>query len=254
MEKLSESQQTTGTPVSPVVSTVKRRLFMQQLGLVSASAAALLSSCSREATEDVMNPNGGNSSARLGASVLPDGTIDLGTGDFGIANLAYTLEQLETAFYKMAYEQSTGFSTADRQALAELYDHELVHREFFKGILKDNAIPALDFNFSGINFNNRNAVFDAAQQLESVGVAAYNGAGPLIEDLEMLKVAGKIVSIEARHATLTRYLLQPKTYFSLGHEQIDPQGRDWALTPIEAIKKAQPFIKQKISVANLPTY
>lgn len=254
MEKLSDLTRIPAASDSPRVSPLKRRQFMQQLGLVSASAAALLTSCSREATEEVMTSAGGHASARLGASVLPDGTVDLGTGDFGIANLAYTLEQLETAFYKMAYEKSTGFSAADRQALAELYDHELVHREFFKGILKDNAIPALDFNFSGINFNDRYAVFDAAQQFEDVGVAAYNGAGPLLEDLEMLKVAGKIVSIEARHATLTRYLLRPKTYFSLGHELIDPQGRDWALTPIEAIMKAQPFIKQKISVANLPKY
>lgn len=254
MEKLSELQKTKNAPDSPAVSVVKRRMFMRQLGLASASAAALLSSCTREATEEVISPDGVRSSARIGASVLPDGTVDLGTGDIGIANLAYTLEQLETAFYRMAYQMSTGFSAADRHILAELHDHELVHREFFKGILKNNAIPQLDFNFSGINFNDRFAVFDAAQQFENVGVAAYNGAGPLIEDVEMLKVAGKIVSIEARHATLTRYLLRPKTFFSLGHDLIDPQGRDWALTPIEAAMKAQPFIKQKISVANLPKY
>ncbi|GAB3942055.1 hypothetical protein GCM10028805_06200 [Spirosoma harenae] len=250
MRQLNEVQKSTSKPSVPSIPSVERRMFMRQLGLVSATTAALLASCTHEMPE-AANPLKG---ARTGASVLPDGTIDLGSGDIGISNLAYTLDQLETAFYATAYEKANGVSQQDRKILAELHDHEVVHREFFKAFLGSNAIPMLDFDFSGISFNDRNSIFDAAQQFENVGVAAFNGTGPLIEDLEVLKIAGKMVSIEARHATLARYMLQPKSYFSLGHEMIDPQGRDWALTPEEVVMKAQKFIKQKISVANLPKY
>jgi DNA-binding transcriptional ArsR family regulator len=254
MKKLNELQSQKTTSSVPAIPSVERRMFMRQLGLVSATTAAFLASCTREVTDESVNPATGRSSARVGASILPDGTIDLGSGDIGISNLAYTLEQLETAYYATALEKAYGISQEDRKVLAELHDHELVHREFFRGILSYNGIPDLDFDFSGVNFSDRYAVFDAAQQFEDVGIAAYNGTGPLIQDVEVLKVAGKLVSIEARHATLTRYMLRPKTYFSLGHELIDAQGRDWALTPEEVVKKAQPFIKQKISVANLPRY
>ena len=116
------------------------------------------------------------------------------------------------------------------------------------------AIPTLEFDFSGIDFGNRDAVFDAAQQFENVGVAAFNGTGPLIQDVEVLKIAGKMVSVEARHATLARHMISPKKKFTLAHELINAQGLDWSLTPAEVLAKAQPYIKQKLSVANLPTY
>lgn len=253
MEKLNNFQHTKHGPSVPAIPSVERRMFMRQLGLLSASTAAFLASCTREIPEAV-DPKTGHASSRVGASVLPDGSIDLGSGDIGISNLAYTLEQLEVAFYATALEKAYSLNTQERKVIAELHDHELVHREFFKAFLNGNAIPMLDFNFSGISFSDRNSVFDAAQQFEDVGIAAYNGTGPLLEDVEILKVAGKLVSIESRHATLARYMLQPKSYFSLGHELIDAQGRDWALTPEEVVMKAQRYIKQKISVANLPKY
>ena len=253
MKQLNELQPKKGGPSIPAIPSVERRMFMRQFGLLSASTAAFLASCTRP-TDDLITPGTGHSGARTGASILPDGTIDLGSGDIGISNLAYTLDQLETAFYATAYEKAYGLSQDDRRVIGELHDHEVVHREFFKAFLGSNAIPMLDFDFSGISFDGRNSVFDAAQQFESVGVAAFNGTGPLIEDLEVLKIAGKMVSVEARHATLARYMLQPKSFFSLGHEMIDPQGRDWSLTPDEVVMKAQKYIKQKISVANLPKY
>jgi hypothetical protein len=236
-------------PTVPAIPSVERRMFLRHLGWISASTLTVLASCSKDT---LIDPVTGRSSARIGATVLPDGTVDLGSGDIGISNLAYTLDQLETAYYMTALEKGSGLSEKDRKVLAELHDHEVAHREFFRALLGPNAIPMLEFDFSGINFGERNAVFDAAQQFENVGVAAFNGTGPLIQDTEILKIAGKMVSVEARHATLARHMLQPKTYFVLGHEMIDPNGLDWALKPEEVVAKAQRYIKQKISIANLP--
>ena len=224
-------------------------MFLRNMGLFSASTLALLTACSRD---EIVSPTNTIRSGARDASVLADGTVDLGSGDIGIANLAYTLDQLEVAFYTMAVEKAMGVSAEDKKVLQDLHDHEIVHREFFKAFLGSAAIPMLDFDFSAVNFNERNAVFDAAQKFEDVGVGAFNGTGPLIDNDDVLKIAGKMVSIEARHATLARHMIQPKSYFALGHELIDANGLDWYLTPEEVVAKSQPFIKQKISVANLP--
>ncbi len=250
MEKLENLLRQKSTPNGQDAQAVQRRLFLRQLGLLSASTAAFMASCTREPLVDPKT----NSGARVEATILPDGSIDLGSGDIGISNLAYTLDQLETAFYATAVAKATSASAYDRNVLAELHDHEVAHREFFKAFLGGLAIPMLDFDFSGIDFTNRNAVFDAAQQFENVGVAAFNGTGPLIQDVEVLKIAGKMVSVEARHATLARHMISPKKKFTLAHELINAQGLDWSLTPAEVLAKSQPYIKQKLSVANLPTY
>jgi hypothetical protein len=44
----------------------------------------------------------------------------------------------------------------------------------------------------------------AAQTFEDTGVAAYNGAGRYLTNNAFLALAGKIVSVEARHAALIR--------------------------------------------------
>jgi hypothetical protein len=251
MEKLNTLFKKKTGPTVPAIPSVERRMFLRSVGLASATTLALLASCSQDKLA-APNKTLSRSGARVGSSILPDGSIDLGAGDIGISNLAYTLDQLEVAFYMTAIEKTSGLSELDRKVLVELHDHEVVHREFFKALLGDNAIPMLDFDFSGVNFSRRNDVFDAAQQFESVGVAAFNGTGPLIQDVEILKIAGKMVSVEARHATLARHMLGPRTYFSLGHEMVDSNGLDLHLTPDQVLADAQKYIKQKISGANLP--
>ena len=64
--------------------------------------------------------------------------------------------------------------------------------------------------FTKIDFNSRDSVLTTARTSEDLGVAAYNGAGQLLEKGEYLLLAGKIVSVEARHATAIRYLIGRK--------------------------------------------
>ena len=61
-----------------------RRNFLKVSGLALAGSSLLLASCSDD--DDSGNMMGG-------------GTFDLGTGDVGVLNYAYALEQLEAAFY-----------------------------------------------------------------------------------------------------------------------------------------------------------
>lgn len=175
------------------------------------------------------------------------GAVDLGSGDTGILNYAYALEQLEAAFYTQVIQTPyANMSGEERQILTDLRDHEIVHREFFKAALGANAIPGLTPNFSRIRFNNRRSVLTTAQTFEDLGVSAYNGAGKLLTNPEFLLLAGKIVSVEARHAAAIRDILRPRT------GNFSPDARDEAREPAAVLRLAGPFISTPINAANLP--
>ncbi|GAA4416859.1 hypothetical protein GCM10023187_48720 [Nibrella viscosa] len=221
----------------PTVSPVGRRLFMRYAGATAISATALVEACTMQDHN------------------LPVGTVNLGSGDTGILNYAYALEQLEAAFYeRVALNPYSGITAAELRLLVDIRDHEIVHREFFKAALGTNAIPALTFNFGAVNFSSRESVLQTARTFEDLGVSAYNGAGRLLQNAQFLLLAGKIVSVEARHAAAIRDVLMPKTAFFAGDDVVEPMtGLDVVRTPLQVLPLAQPFISTPISGANLPT-
>jgi len=166
---------------------------------------------------------------------------NLGTGDIAILNYAYALEQLEAAFYtQVVATPYAGISSEELALLTEVRDHEVIHREFFKAALASSAIPALVPNFASINFTSRASVLASARAFEDLGVAAYNGAGYLIQNVDYLALAGKIVSVEARHAALIRNLLglnfADSTVVDLA------TGLEKSMTPSQVLPIANSFI------------
>ncbi|MEI9943601.1 MAG: ferritin-like domain-containing protein [Chitinophagaceae bacterium] len=110
-----------------------------------------------------------------------DDGISLGSGDTGILNYAYALEQLEAAFYaQVILNPFSGMTAAETALLTDIRDHEIAHREFFKAALAGNAIQPLTPDFSSITFTSRDSVLGTAKAFEDLGVSAYNGAGKLI--------------------------------------------------------------------------
>lgn len=180
-----------------------------------------------------------------------DEGVNLGSGDIGILNYAYALEQLEAAFYiQVIATPFSGITATERIFLTDIRDHEIAHREFFKNALGTSAIPGLEVNFSAINFSSRDSVLGTAKAFEDLGVSAYNGAGYLIKDANYLLLAGKIVSVEARHAALIRELISPNTFLG---DSVDANSVNVSRTPAEVLSIAGPFIKTKINASNLPT-
>jgi hypothetical protein len=178
-----------------------------------------------------------------------EAVIDL-SDDFGVLNFAYALEQLEAAFYTKVASSFYGGATADEKAmLTAIRDHEVAHREFFKAALGSHAIGALTPNFSAVNFGDRTSVLTTSQTFENLGVGAYNGAGQYLQSADFLTIAGKIVSVEARHAAAIQDLLTPKAFAS---GQIDNNGMDKALAPTAVIQAAAPFITTKVTLRNAP--
>jgi hypothetical protein len=189
--------------------------------------------------------------------------VDLGEGDVGVLNYAYALEQLEAAFYTQATKTPyANMASADRDILSAIRDHEIAHRDLLKVALKKGAIPDLEVDFSKVDFNDRNSVLTTAHTFENIGVGAYNGAGKLLKNVEYLLLAGKIVSVEARHATAIRYLMAMTPGATVGSSSnaasqaspdannasvVDEKGLDQALKPADVLSKAGPFIKTPIT-------
>lgn len=204
-----------------------------------------------------------------GGGAMAGKAVDLGEGDVGVLNYAYALEQLEAAFYTQVIKTPyANMESADRDILTGIRDHEIAHRDFFKAALKKAAIPALEVDFSKVDFNSRDSVLTTAQTFENLGVAAYNGAGQLLQKADYLLLAGKIVSVEARHAAAIGYLLNAKRQASAssnngsgttagqgGSSQatsvVDAQGLDQALAPSAVLAAAGPFVKTPITADDI---
>ena len=181
-------------------------------------------------------------------------SVDLGSGDIGVLNYAYALEQLEAAFYTQVVSTPySGITAAESQLMLEIKQHELIHRDFLKAALGANAIQNLEVDFSSIDFNSRASVLGAAKAFEDLGVAAYNGAGQLLQSADYLLLAGKIVSVEARHAAAIRSLLSPLSASFSGDDVVNVKGLDGASSPPSVLTTASVYIKTKINASNLPT-
>jgi len=214
-----------------------RRKFLTKAGSATLLSAVVLGACSK-------NDNGPSSTG--GAA-----NVSLGSGDTGILNYAYALEQLEAAFYiQVIATPYSGMSSAELSLLTDIRDHEIAHREFFKTALAAKAIAGLDVNFSSINFSSRDSVLATAKAFEDLGVSAYNGAGHLISNSDYLVLAGKIVSVEARHAAAIRDMI---SYGSFADTVVDSQGLEISKSPAQVLVTASTFINTKIDASQLPS-
>jgi hypothetical protein len=195
----SGSQPTVADLDRPLYTPIKRRSFFMYAGATAGATALVLAGCSKD---DNNTP----------------GMVNVGSGDVGVLNYAYALEQLEADFYTKvrsgSYYMGLGANSAEKLILDDLYYHEVIHRDFFKTAISAGSTPikALETVYPSNTFNSRATVLATAKAFEDLGVAAYNGAGQYISDPGYLFLAGKIVSVEARHAAIIRDLLSENTF------------------------------------------
>lgn len=225
-----------------------RRSFLRFSGVTLAASGLLIVGCKED--EEPMPPQKPQEPQEPQA-------VNLGSGDVGVLNYAYALEQLEAAFYTAVMENNfyPGATDMEKQILTDLQKHEVAHRDFFEAAISSVAdpIPGLEVDFSSINFDDRDSVLGAARTFEDLGVSAYNGAGQLIENIDYLVIAGKIVSVEARHAAAIRSIFgdDPKSF--AGDDVVDANGLDVAKMPEEVLTAASNFVVTPIDFSNLPT-
>tara|TARA_R110002020_G_scaffold115724_1_gene265881 strand:- start:951 stop:1685 length:735 start_codon:yes stop_codon:yes gene_type:complete len=223
-----------------------RRSFLKFTGVSIATSGLLLSGC-HEVLEALPNQGKGPKGPEMRA-------VPLGKGDIGILNYAYALEQLEAAFYlQVISTMYSGISASEMTMMEDIKNHEVAHRDFLKAALGNKAIIDLSFDFSSVDFSDRSSVLATAKVFEDLGVAAYNGAGQLLESADYLLIAGKIVSVEARHAAAIRSIYDNDFTSFAGDDIIDMNGLDRAFSPNTVLEAAAPFIKNKIIANQLPT-
>jgi hypothetical protein len=195
-------------------------------------------------------------------SPLPTGAtvLDL-SNDAGILNFAYALEQLEAGFYQ-AVVASTIFGTMNaeqREVFADLRNHEVIHREFLRQVLGSGRIGDLALNQQTVNgaLGSIASILRTTEAFEDLGVAAYNGAGKYLSSAANLTVAGKIVSVEARHAAAIRDMREamgisagtPAGTRFAGDDVVIPSG---ALAGLD-VKLEPPAVLARVAATNFVT-
>lgn len=212
---------------------VSRRKFLGVAGLATGIVAVTAQGCDKDDNND-------------GVSFGSDVNI-------AILNYAYALEQLEAAFYtRVMNSPYANIPVIEANYLADIMKHEVAHRELFKNALGSNAIPGLDVDFSSIDFTSRISVLGAAKVFEDTGVGAYNGAGRYLTNVDYLGLAGKIVSVEARHAAIIRNLVTPNSFADDSILEATTR-RDVAYKPRDVIGMVSPYVRTKLNVNTLPS-
>lgn len=236
-----------------------RRRFLRALGMGGSIVLlpSVFAAC-EDSTASLVSPEVAEQYESQQAVVL-----NLNT-DVGILNYAYALEQLEAGFYQavLAAPAFAGLSAEEREILTDLRDHEVIHREFLRvAIPNDARIRDLRVDFTAA-LANRDAILQAARGFEDLGVAAYNGAGRFLTSPDFLTIAGKIVSVEARHAAAIRDLLTPNglAFATFSTDELrdlganNAQALDGALEPrlvLEAVGRTG-VLRTNITIGTAP--
>ncbi|MGH7651913.1 MAG: ferritin-like domain-containing protein [Gemmatimonadaceae bacterium] len=230
-----------------------RREFLRMLGV--GGTIVLLPSVFAACDNDNDSTGPGIGSASLNLST-----------DIGILNYAYALEQLEAAFYTavVASAAFSGMNPEQKEVFTDLRSHEVAHREFLKAVLGTQAIGNLKLNDGTVAtaVASTASILKNSEAFEDLGVSAYNGAGKYLQDAANLLFAGKIVSVEARHAASIRDLREgnnlagtpPNTRFA-GDDVVSSQGLDVKLEPSAVLTRvvATNFVSTMISIGTAPS-
>jgi hypothetical protein len=189
-------------------------------------------------------------------------TLDL-SGDRGILNYLFAVEQVQASFYVRVVQESSaaGFNAIQRRLIADIRNHEFIHREALRAMLGGYRLPELklDGRYQGTNFRDPASIFATAQRLEDLGVSAYASAGRYVTDAASLLLIAKIASVEARHSAVIRDFLDAfganTGKLFAGDDIVDENGLDakgQPDTPVTVVAALDPFIDATVSILNPP--
>ena len=174
--------------------------------------------------------------ATLGALGAAQAVAEGGNVDLEVLQVALLLERLEADFYVRALDEVPFRSPGARNMASTFADSERQHVDAVEQLVRQTngragRAPKFDF---GSAFSSEENFVRTSVKLEEIGVAAYNGAGLLIENDDILETAGQIVQVEARHAARAR--------IQNGQDPA-PRAFDRSLTVDQAMTRVRPYIQ-----------
>ena len=233
--------------IAQLADARSRREFLKLMGVGGALVflPSIVTSCNSSTPGVITGPPGSGSPL----------VIDFAKGDIAVLQFAYALEQLEADFYTNVVDNFSGsnLSAGEQTLLTDVKYHEVIHREALKTILGASNDFTVNTSYGSLNFKDRASVLAAARTFEDLGVAAYNGAAQYLTSTANLNVAGKIVSVEARHAAAIRDLIAPKSGSQgVTGTSFAPQSFDDVFSPTKVATAAQGFVVEKLTFSNAP--
>lgn len=161
---------------------------------------------------------------------------DATTNDLEILNYALTLEYLEAEFYTRGLEEGV-LSGRALDLVEPIRDHEQEHVTVLTQVVKDlGGKPAAkpEFQFPDGTFTSKAKFLATAAAFEELGVTAYHGQVPRIDDADILKSAAAIAGVESRHAAIVADLMGGDPF---------PAAFEKNQSMAQVLKAAGPFLK-----------
>ena len=160
--------------------------------------------------------------------------------DLDILNFALTAEHLEAAFYKEALAKfdenafsAAGVSPGFRANLGQIGQDESNHVTFLEAAITGaggTPVQACSYDFG---FTDVKAFVGLSSALEGIGASAYLGAAPAVTSKAVLSAAASIMSVESRHSSFVRAVL---------NQIPNAQALDTPLSPNQVFTLASAFI------------
>lgn len=156
--------------------------------------------------------------------------------DLDVLNFALRLEHLGAAFYARAADFSfgtDGFGNSIDDMVAQIAANENQHVEILSQTISDlggEPVTAEEYAFEDTD---EVGFLTFAALLENTDVSAYDGAGALLGDPDLLTAAGSIVAVEARQAAYLNLITGNSPF---------PTAFEAPLGPDEVLAIVSPFI------------
>jgi hypothetical protein len=134
---------------------------------------------------------------------------DATTNDLEILNYALTLEYLEADFYTRGVKGGV-LKGRTLELVSPIRDHEQAHVAAVKQTVSDmggKPVAKPEFTYPDGTFTDRTKFLKTASVFEELGVTAYHGQVPRVDDPEILKAAAAIAGVESRHAAILADLI-----------------------------------------------
>lgn len=214
----------------PTYDVSRRRFFQVAGGL--AGVGLLVASCRRTPPSDTY----------------------LGEGDVALLNYLYVLKQVTTAFYNQAVATPYyGITQSEIELQIELRDQELAHREFLAKLLGKNAVKTVTTQMAIVTFADKTSCLTNAATLEDLSASAYAGVIRLLKDQSYILYLGKMSTVDARHASYVRDILNHNSFAS-GMNVLDTNALNWVTSPGQGMAQLGNYLETRFDTSKLPTF